>query len=330
MENKFYTTTINILLTIFLSTSVFASDNQILTQYRLHGIKNIEKKLDKNLIDVSYWKEILKDTDTKFGYIESYTNILLCDKSKSELLIYSRDSNNTYQLRKEYSAFTGKLKGDKKKEGDLKTPIGVYDIVKKISTIDSFYGPMAFVTSYPNLYDKYKGKTGQGIWIHGLPTNQERDAFTKGCIAIKNKSIECMNRNINIKKTVLIIRENVKNSNTPSKETLAKLLSELYAWRYAWLYNETEKYLNFYTPEFKRYDGMNFKRFKKYKTRVFAKNESKTILFRNINIVAYPNIHNVYRITFYEAYRSNSYSFDGRKILIVKLKNNKFNIITEK
>jgi len=275
-------------------------------------------------------KEYLKNKDTKFGYIESYTNILLCDKSKSELLIYSKDANNTYQLRKEYSAFTGKLKGDKKREGDLKTPIGVYDIVKKISKVDSFYGPMAFVTSYPNLYDKYEGKTGQGIWIHGLPTNQERDAFTKGCIAIKNKSIECMNRNIDIKKTVLIIRENSNDDTNPSKETLAKLLSELYAWRYAWLYNETDKYLNFYAPKFKRYDGMNLRRFKKYKTRVFNKHETKSIIFRNINIVSYPNIKNVYRVTFNEDYKSKSFSFKGRKILIVKLQDNELNIITEK
>lgn len=330
MENKFYTATFQALFILFLSTSVFATDNEILTNYRLHGIKNIEKTLDKSLTDTSYWKEFLKNKDTKFGYIESYTNILLCDKSKSELLIYSKDSNNTYKLRKEYNAFTGKLKGDKKKEGDLKTPIGVYDIVKKISKVDSFYGPMAFVTSYPNLFDKYKGKTGQGIWIHGLPTDQERDEFTKGCIAIKNKSIECLNRNIDIKKTILIIKENTDDSTNPSKETLAKLLSELYTWRYAWLYNETEKYLNFYAPEFKRYDGMNFKKFKKYKTRVFAKHERKTILFQNINIVTYPNMKNMYRITFDEEYKSNSFSFKGRKILIVKLQNNKFNIITEK
>ncbi|WP_457748317.1 L,D-transpeptidase family protein [Sulfurimonas sp.] len=331
MQNKFYTTTLSVFFIFFIATSVFASDNEILTNYRLHGIKNIEKTLDKSLTDMNYWEKYLKNKDTKFGYIESYTNILLCDKSKSELLIYSKDSNNTYKLRKEYSAFTGKLKGDKQKEGDLKTPIGVYDIVKKISKVDSFYGPMAFVTSYPNLYDRYEGKTGQGIWIHGLPTHQKRDEFTKGCIAINNKSIECLNRNIDIKKTVLIIKENTNDEKiNPNKTELAKLLSALYTWRYAWLYNETEKYLNFYAPEFKRYDGMDFKRFKKYKTRVFAKHESKTILFKNINIVTYPNIKNMYRITFDEEYKSNSFSFKGRKILIVKLQDNKFTIITEK
>lgn len=330
MTNKFYVEITNILFILLLSTSIYASDNKILTDYRLYGIKNIEKALDKSLTDVNYWKEFLKDKDTKFGYIESYTNILLCDKSKSELFIYSKDSNNTYQLQQGYNAFTGKLKGDKVREGDLKTPIGVYEIVKKIDKVDSFYGPMAFVTSYPNLYDKYKGKTGQGIWIHGLPTDQQRDEFTRGCIAINNKSIECLNKNIDIKKTLLIIKEDADNSTSLSNDTLAVLLAQLYAWRYSWLYNEIDNYLSFYSPDFKRYDGMDLERFKKYKKRVFSKNESKSISFRKINIVAYPNIENVYKITFNEEYKSDSFTFNGQKILIVKLEDNKLNIITEK
>ncbi len=51
------------------------------------------------------------------------------------------------------------MKGDKKTEGDLRTPIGVYDLVKKISNVDEFYGPLAFVISYPNIYDRYKENT---------------------------------------------------------------------------------------------------------------------------------------------------------------------------
>ena len=330
MGNKYYNTILKSLFLICISTYSFASSNDILTTYRLHGIDNIEKELDKNLTDKNYWSTYLINKDTQFGYMESYANILLCDKSKSELLIYSKDSNNSYKLRKEYSAFTGKLKGDKIKEGDLRTPIGVYDIVKKISKVDSFYGPMAFVTSYPNLYDKYKGKTGQGIWIHGLPANQQRDEFTKGCIAINNQSIECLNKHIDIKKTVLIIEENSADKQTISKDTIATILSQLYTWRYAWLYNDINSYLNFYASEFKRYDGMNLQRFKKYKKRVFAKNESKTIIFNDLNIVPYPNGKNVYKITFNEKYKSNSFSFSGQKVLMVKLQNNTINIITEK
>ncbi len=312
---------------LLFASALFSAD--ILTQYRNHGIDNIEKQLDAELMQKEYWDEYLKDKETTFGYTQTYTNVLTCNKSKATLTLYKKDQNSSYKIKKEYSAFTGKEKGDKYREGDLKTPIGVYDLVKKISKVDSFYGPLAFVTSYPNIYDTYQGKNGSGIWIHGLPIHQKRDEFTKGCIAIDNASLECLNNHIDIEKTLLIINEDEITQNI-SKSTLSSILSQLYAWRYAWLYNDIDAYLGFYDKEFKRYDGMNRENFVQYKTRVFAKNEKKTILFLNLNVVAYPSKNETYKITFEEIYRSESFSFTGEKALIVRLLDNKLQIITEK
>jgi murein L,D-transpeptidase YafK len=317
---------LKLLLLLALSSSLFSD---ILTQYRENGIQNLEKQMDLDLSKKEYWQKYLQNRDTKFGYLESYNNILACNKSKSTLSLYMKDKNNTYTLTKSYSAFTGKIKGDKLKEGDLKTPIGVYTLTKKLSEVDSFYGPMAFVTSYPNLYDKYKGKDGSGIWIHGLPMHQERDSFTKGCIAIKNASIKCLDQNIDINETVLIIKEK-SHTVLDLKQKLTNVLSQLYAWRYAWIYNDTKKYLSFYDSAFKRFDGLNLRNFKKYKTRLFNKEESKTIIFKNINVIPYPNKKNTFKITFDELYNSNSFSFSGEKSLIVKLENSHLKIITEK
>ena len=310
-----------------LSLSTLHAD--ILTQYRLQGIENLEQQMDKDLAKEHYWDAYLKNKDTRFGYLESYKNVLFCDKSKATLSLYIKNKDNVYNPIKNYSAFTGKFKGDKAKEGDLKTPDGVYTITKKLDKVDPFYGPMAFVTSYPNSYDTYKGKGGHGIWIHGVPTSQERDSFTKGCIAISNKNIECLNRHINIEQTLLIINEKVNNTKT-SKKKLANVLSQLYAWRYAWIYNDLESYLNFYSAKFKRFDGMNIQNFQHYKKRVFAKNEKKTILFTKLNVIPYPGTDNTYKVTFFETYKANSFSFLGNKVLIVKLENSKMKIITEK
>ena len=316
-----------VLLAFTLSISSLSAD--VLTQYRNYGIQNLEKKFDQDLSKRDYWDKYLENRDTTFGYIESYDNILTCDKSQSTLTLYMRDDNNSYSLTKEYSAFTGKMKGDKNKEGDLKTPIGVYTLTKKLSKVDSFYGPLAFVTSYPNSYDKYKGKDGSGIWIHGLPINQERDSFTKGCIAINNQNIKCLDRHIDISKTILLINEKNEHKSI-SKDELANVLAGVYAWRYSWLYNETENYLNFYDKTFRRFDGINKKDFSLYKTRVFNKNESKKIIFNRLNIIPYPGTENLFKVTFYEIYKSNSFSFTGDKVLILKLEGSKIQIITEK
>ena len=316
---------------LFISTALFASD--ILTSYRINGIVAIEKQMDLELTKEEYWSKYLMDKDTTFGYIESYTNILTCNKNDSTLNLYSTDKNSTFKLRTEYSAFTGKRKGDKAKEGDLKTPIGIYQIVKKLSKdtkLNSFYGPLAFVTSYPNIYDSYRGKDGSGIWIHGLPIEEKRDEFTRGCIAINNPNIECLDDNIDIEKTLLIINDSKIKKNI-SKKILTSILSKFYTWRYAWLYNDIDSYLDFYSDEFIRNDGMDIKAFKNYKTRVFKKIEKKSIIFNDINILPYPNGDNIFQITFKEFYKSDTFEFIGNKTLIVTVdKNNKIKILTEK
>lgn len=295
----------------------------------MNGIANIEHHMDKELAKMEYWSNYLKNSNTTFGYIETYSNVLTCNKDKSTLCVYVKDGNNSYKLKKEYSAYTGKIQGDKHEEGDLKTPIGIYDITKKISKVDEFYGPLAFVTSYPNAYDTYKGSEGHGIWIHGLPLNQERDSYTKGCIAIENESIECLDKNLDITKTILIINK-AEVKKEISKKELSTILSQLYTWRYAWLYNDSVSYLSFYSNDFKRFDGMSYKNFVNYKIRVFQKLEKKKIIFSDINVIPYPDTLNTYKISFKEYYKSDTFEFTGDKVLMVKLIENKIEIMTEK
>lgn len=317
-----------VIILLLLNISLYA--NSILTNYRLHGIQDVEKKMDLELADTSYWYEYIKDIDTSFGYLESYQTILTCNKEKSTLSLFKNYGKNKFIPIEKYNAFTGKVKGDKVKEGDLKTPLGLYTIEKKISKLDSFYGPLAFVTNYPNIYDKYKGKNGSGIWIHGLPKEQKRDDYTKGCIAINNDNIVRLDKEMHINSTLLIINPKTRSKEV-SKKILAKILANLFEWRYSWLYNETEKYLSFYSTDFVRDDGMKYSRFIAYKTRIFNKKEKKKIIFNNINIIPYPNVENIFKITFKEFYASSSFTFEGDKVLMVKVgKNSNFQIFTEK
>ena len=314
-------------LALLLTSTLVAND--LLNDYRENGLHNIEKKMDFELTKREYWSEYLQEKDTTFGFIEKYSAILTCDKSDSTLQLYKQDSNSSFSLVKGYSAFVGEVKGDKTKEGDLKTPTGVYRLTKKISNPDSFYGPLAFVTSYPNDYDKMRGHNGHGIWIHGLPTKESRDDFTKGCIAIGNSSLECLDRNIDMDNTLLIINENEVIQDI-SKEDLALILANIYKWRYAWLYSDIELYLSFYAKDFKRFDGMNFSNFSNYKKRIFSNKGKKTILFNNISVIPYPNKKDVYQVMFEEIYRSSTFQFSGKKSLMIKMKNEKIEIFTER
>jgi len=316
---------IKIYLVLLFTTHLFGIT--LLDIYKDNGIASVEKQLDYELMNKDFWDKYLKNKDLSFGYIEQYNSILTCDKESSKLNLYKK-SNNHFKLKKDYSAFTGKYKGDKIKEGDRRTPLGVYTLTKIIDKLDAFYGPLAFVTSYPNIYDKYKGKNGSGIWIHGLPEDEKREKYTKGCIAIDNNNIKNLNKDIDIKNTILIINPN-KNFKHATKENIATILSELYRWRYSWIYNDVEQYLDFYSDDFIKSNGARVESFKKYKRRIFSKNESKSIVFKNINIIPYPNTKNTYQVRFTEFYKSTSLEFVGDKILMIKLENNTIKIFTE-
>lgn len=318
-----------IFLLIALSNLLFA--NPLTQLYLEKGLHSVQKHLDDELITLAFWENHIKDVNTTYGYFQNTQTLLHCDKNSSTLNLYQRDANNSFSFVKSFSAFTGEKPGDKQHEGDLKTPVGVYTLTSKLTTVDSFYGPMAFVTSYPNLYDKARNKNGHGIWIHGLPINQKRDEFTKGCIAIDNDDITCLDKHLNIQKTLLIINEETKLDTISNN--YAYLLQQLYQWRYAWIYNDIDSYLSFYAEDFVRFDGLNKARFSRYKKRIFAKNELKSIDFSNITILPYPSqSSNLFMIRFHETYNAPSMQFSGEKVLMVAFdkKRNKISIIAER
>ncbi len=316
-----------LILIILITNFIFAAENSILTQYRLHGLISIQRSLDLDLANIKYWLNILKFTNTKYGYIQSNIDLLTCNKQKSMLQLNIRDKNNTFTAIQKYQALVGKNNGDKTKKGDLKTPVGIYTLTKKLNKVEPFYGPLALVTSYPNLYDKYYNRDGYGIWIHGVPENGTRKPFTKGCIALQNNNLIALSKKINLNKTLVIINNNKVQTNI-SKQNLAKLLANFYMWRYSWIYGNTNKYLSFYSKNFKQTNGMTFNAFAKYKTALFKRKGKTYLNFSNIIILPYPNENNTYEIIAHEIYKTTTYNWQGTKKLIVKLKDNTMKILT--
>lgn len=313
-----------------LSISTLFAGDSLLDLYQKEGSSSVEKIFDQELASKAYWENRLKNIDTRFGYFEGVNYLLACNKENTNLKLYAKDANNTFKLDSDFSAFVGKKAGDKEREGDLKTPIGVYKLIQKLDKVDPFYGPLAFVTSYPNTYDKVRGKNGSGIWVHGLPLNQERDDYTKGCIAVNNNNLKHIEDQINVKDALVYIDQDEYPE--VRKESLITILSQLYKWRKAWKENDTETYLSFYDSNFKRSDGLRLERFKQYKRRIFAKDEYKQILFSKINILPYPtpDNNNTYLISFHEDYQSYTYKFNGSKELYIHLNNENISIIAEK
>ena len=309
-----------------------ASNHTLLDRYREGGVKSLLKEAEKSLQSKEYWLSRLNRYDTDFGYYEDIEYLLLTNKSFPTLDVYKfYKDRELFELIEILNAYVGEKSGHKSLEGDKKTPTGVYTLTERLSKLDQFYGPLAFVTSYPNLYDRLKNRTGSGIWIHGLPIKGDRDSFTRGCIAIENDKIVSLDKEINLKKTLLIISD--KKLQKTSKSDLALILSSLYKWLDAWRDSDIDRYLSFYdSKRFYRYDRKRFKWFKNYKSRIFSRKRETTIRFSNINISPYPNSQNrkLFYITFQEFYRAGDYRFNGQKSLYVELQKGYMKILIEK
>ncbi len=306
-----------------------ASDFEWVKLYSEGGVKAIENKIEQIMQSRAYWEEALKAQDTRFGYYEDLRYLFIATKNKPTLKLYSLE-NNQWNERLNVNSLVGSKGGHKEKEGDLATPIGVYTLNARLTNLDQYYGPLAFSTNYPNLFDKLQKRTGGGIWIHGMPLNGNREELnTRGCIAIENDILSSADKIVNYRDSLLITYDNNAKEVNPSDLNI--LLANLYVWKESWKTNNVESYLGFYSPSFVRFDGMKYNDFTQNKRRIFAKRESKQIAFSKINISPYPNEQNrnLFRISFFEDYKAPSYSFHGRKELYVELKDSKMQILVE-
>ncbi|EDO9058135.1 L,D-transpeptidase family protein [Campylobacter coli] len=288
--------------------------------YLNQGLDAVGVAIEKELTNKDFWLDEIGDRNISLGYYDDDVAIVLTNKT-DKILLYSYSDGKIKQDFEQKAIITG-LMGDKQVEGDLKTPVGFYELGRKFNPGDPYYGPFAFATTYPNLLDKVQGKTGGGIWIHGYPLDGTRlDEFkTRGCIALFNENLEEFAKVVQDKKVFAMTEE--KEKVRAKKEDIAALLADLFAWKLAWTDSDINTYLNFYDEkQFKRFDKMKFEQFASMKKSIFSRKEDKKIKFSDINISPYPNVENetMYRISFYEDYYTKNYQFKGDKILYVKI-----------
>jgi ketosteroid isomerase-like protein len=106
---------------------------------------------------------------------------------------------------------TGKNAGPKQKNGDSKTPHGVYFLTRVFHDKDlsAVYGTMALTTEYPNMLDRVEGRNGHSIWIHG--TNKPlKDRDSNGCIVLENRHIQRLAPLVELRRTPVIIEKRIR------------------------------------------------------------------------------------------------------------------------
>jgi L,D-transpeptidase catalytic domain len=97
---------------------------------------------------------------------------VVVDTHRSRLYVYANQGGRP-RFVADYYVSSGKNGAAKVREGDEKTPIGVYHVVSSVprQKLSDFYGSGAFPINYPNEWDRRQGRNGHGIWLHGVPSD---------------------------------------------------------------------------------------------------------------------------------------------------------------
>ena len=120
---------------------------------------------------------------------------LLVDARHSRIYLYAHRDGQLTLLRDFYMS-QGKYGLNKAREGDSRTPQGVYRIIRRLpgAKLPDFYGEGALPLNYPNEWDKINGRSGSGIWIHGTPSDlySRPPRATDGCVVLSNEDLRVL------------------------------------------------------------------------------------------------------------------------------------------
>ena len=119
--------------------------------------------------------------------------VLYADLSSSRLYVFAQQHGRLVRI-SDYYITIGQAGFGKEREGDLKTPVGVYHIGGYIpgGQLHSRYGAGALTTDYPNTLDRFLHRTGYGIWLHGTEPGwiNRGPRASEGCITLSNTDFE--------------------------------------------------------------------------------------------------------------------------------------------
>src|SRR5687768_5322189 len=180
-------------------------------------------------------------------------HVLVVDSRRSRLYVFS-NAEGRPRLIADYYVTLGKNGIDKAREGDQKTPVGVYHVTANLprKKLTDFYGSGAFPINYPNEFDRRLGRNGHGIWLHGVPSDvySRPPRASDGCIVLANADLESLGQYVQVGLTPVIIADEIEWSDAASLEAERRsLAAAVEQWRTDWQSRDTERYLAHYSAK---------------------------------------------------------------------------------
>lgn len=257
---------------------------------------------------------------------------LLVDSRHSRLYVFENVGGRPNYVA-DYYVSLGKRGVDKAREGDQKTPIGVYHVTANLprQKLSDFYGAGAYPINYPNQYDRQRGRNGYGIWVHGTPpdTYSRPPRASDGCIVLANPDLLSVGRLVQVGATPVIIADEIEWADAAALEAeRSALAGALERWRADWESRDTERYLEHYAPDF-RAGSQDRKAWAAHKRGVNAAKAWIQVSLAQVSMLRYPREADFVAVTFEQDYRSSNLSNTMRKLQYWQKVDGRWRIIYE-
>lgn len=237
-------------------------------------------------------------------------HLIAVDLSAARLYVLENSKEGLRTIADRYAAM-GSAGFGKEREGDNRTPLGVYRITlwKDDASLPELYGYGAFPVDYPNDWDRHRGRTGYGIWLHGVPrdTYARLPRSSEGCVTLSNDAMAWLRDYVDVGTTPVLLAESLEW--TPQQvvaQERDRFKDHIEAWRTAWSQRDTDRYLSFYASNFTTRHRARTA-FAAHKRAVNAGKAWIDVTLQDIAIYDYPGERGLRLVAFQQEYRSDTY-----------------------
>ncbi len=258
------------------------------------------------------------------GFLPSYVlqlrndqkHLIVADMTRSRLYLFGQENGQLKLLDDRYIS-QGKQGYGKEREGDQRTPVGVYQTTSLIpdEKLDDFYGAGALPINYPNDFDRRLGRTGHGIWLHGVPsdTYSRTPLASDGCVVLANPDMANLMQTVAPRGTPVLISRKIEWVSAAQIEKERKALKDtMENWVNDWQSREHLRYARHYDLEFKS-DKMTRKDWLARKQVVNQNKSWIKVQINDLSMFRYPGERQLAVVEFTQDYASSNLSSVSRK-----------------
>ena len=292
---------------------------------RRDGLKNLRAEANARMLqqDALYQDELVAASLLLLS--DSYRHALVFDMEKSRVYLFA-NQNGRPKLIEDYYMSIGKAGIGKDREGDNKTPIGVYRITSHLNDeqLPELYGAGAYPINYPNAWDQIKGRTGYGIWLHGVPraTYSRPPLDSEGCMVVSNINLLKIGERMDLGKTPVILTRSVRWVEPGANDVLRDTIQAQFEdWKRDWMSRKSDAYLSHYSKNFST-ERHDYDSWQLHKRRVAASKSFIKVDTSEVDMFIYPTDQStdfsadnaeMINVRFAQNYQSNNYQSNSIK-----------------